>query len=63
MTRRVPFSFNEQELDPNFVLAWAYLADAHSFYYRLGYDFTEARRVMAREAFDRALAGFLAGIA
>ncbi|MGB5658455.1 MAG: serine/threonine-protein kinase, partial [Thermoanaerobaculia bacterium] len=39
------------ELDPDFALAWAALAHAHSFYYRLGYDFTEARRTMAGEAY------------
>ena len=44
------------ELDPDFVLAWATLAHAQSFYYRLGYDLTEARRTMAKEAYDRALA-------
>ncbi len=44
------------ELDPDFVLAWAALARAHSFYYRLGYDFTENRRNLALQAYDRALA-------
>jgi tetratricopeptide (TPR) repeat protein len=44
------------ELDPGFTLAHAGLAHAHSFYYRLGFDLTPARRRMARQAFDRALA-------
>jgi TolB-like protein/Tfp pilus assembly protein PilF len=44
------------ELDPGFALAHAGLAHAHSFYYQLGFDLTEARRKMARRAFDRALA-------
>jgi TolB-like protein/Flp pilus assembly protein TadD len=44
------------ELDPEFALAYGGLAHAHSFYYRLGFDLTEARRKMARQAFDRALA-------
>jgi TolB-like protein/Flp pilus assembly protein TadD len=44
------------ELDSEFALAYAGLAHAHSFYYRLGYDLTEERRMMARQAFDRALA-------
>jgi serine/threonine protein kinase/TolB-like protein/Flp pilus assembly protein TadD len=44
------------ELDPDFALAWAGLAHTHSFYYRLGFDLTEKRREMARQAFDRALA-------
>ncbi|MGB5159751.1 MAG: protein kinase [Thermoanaerobaculia bacterium] len=43
------------ELDPDFALAWAALAHAHSFYYRLGYDFTEARRTMAGEAYEKAM--------
>ncbi len=43
------------DLDPGFALAWASLAHAHSFYYRLGYDFTDTRRELAREAFDKAL--------
>ena len=44
------------ELDPGFALAWATLAHAQSFYYRLGYDLTEARRTKAKKAYDRALA-------
>jgi serine/threonine protein kinase/TolB-like protein/Flp pilus assembly protein TadD len=43
------------DLDPGFALAWASLAHAHSFYYRLGYDFTDTRRELAREAYDKAL--------
>ena len=44
------------DLDPGFALAQAALCHAHSFYYRLGYDLTPARRAMAKEAFDRAMA-------
>ncbi len=44
------------DLDPDFALAHAGLAHAHSFYYRLGYDLTDARRSMAKEAYDTALA-------
>jgi TolB-like protein/Flp pilus assembly protein TadD len=44
------------DLDPEFALAYAALTHAHSFYYRLGYDFTDARRAMAWEAYDKALA-------
>jgi len=43
------------ELDPDFALAWAGLTHAHSFYYRLGYDFTQGRRDLAKAAYDRAL--------
>ncbi|MGB5816799.1 MAG: protein kinase [Thermoanaerobaculia bacterium] len=44
------------DLDPGFALAYAALTHAHSFYYRLGYDLTEARRTLARQAYDRAMA-------
>jgi len=44
------------DLDPEFALAYAALTHAQSFYYRLGYDLTEARRTMARGAYERALA-------
>jgi tetratricopeptide (TPR) repeat protein len=43
------------ELDPEFALAWAALSHAHGFYYRLGYDLTDARAQVARKAYDRAL--------
>jgi serine/threonine protein kinase/TolB-like protein/Flp pilus assembly protein TadD len=44
------------ELDPEFALAWAALSHSHAFYYRLGFDLTERRRTLARQAFDRAVA-------
>jgi TolB-like protein/Flp pilus assembly protein TadD/predicted Ser/Thr protein kinase len=44
------------DLDPGFALAQAALCHAHAFFYRLGFDLTEARRAMAKEAFDRAMA-------
>ena len=44
------------DLDPNFAEAWAALAHAHAFYYRLGYDLTPARGEMARQAYERAMA-------
>ena len=44
------------DLDPGFALAQAALCHAQAFFYRLGYDLTEARRDMAKEAFDRAMA-------
>ena len=44
------------DLDPDFALAQAALCHAQAFYYRLGFDLTEARGVLAKEAFDRAMA-------
>ncbi len=43
------------ELDPNFALAYAALADVHSWTYGIGYDRTEKRLARAKEALDRAL--------
>jgi serine/threonine-protein kinase len=43
-------------LDPNFVLAWAYLSCQQSDYYWTGFDPTLARLAAAKEALDRALA-------
>ena len=42
-------------LDPDFALAWAALADEHSWFYHLRYDTTEARRELARAAVERAM--------
>jgi serine/threonine protein kinase/cytochrome c-type biogenesis protein CcmH/NrfG len=44
------------KLDPNFVLAWAYLSIAQSQSYWSGFDQTPARRAAAKESLDRALA-------
>ncbi len=44
------------ELDPSFAFAWAELARVHSLRYHLGFDRSEARREMAREAVERAAA-------
>ena len=43
------------ELDSGFAEAWAALAHAQAFYYRLGYDFTDSRLEMAGQAFKQAL--------
>jgi len=44
------------KLDPNFVLAWAYLSIAQSQSYWLGTDPSPARLTAAKDALDRALA-------
>ncbi len=44
------------KLDPNFVLAWAYLSCAQSGNYWLGFDPSPARLAAAKDALDRALA-------
>jgi tetratricopeptide (TPR) repeat protein len=44
------------KLDPNFVLAWAYLSIAQSQSYWLGTDASAARLAAAKDALDRALA-------
>src|SRR5438876_2537344 len=44
------------KLDPNFVLAWAYLSCAQSANYWLGFDPSPARLAAAKDALDRALA-------
>jgi TolB-like protein/Tfp pilus assembly protein PilF len=50
-------SFQEAvRLDPNFVLAWAYLSYAQSQYYWSGADSSPARLAAAKDAFDRAVA-------
>ena len=55
--RRVVEDFQAAvELDSGFAEAWAALAHAQAFYYRLGYDFTEPRLAMAEQAYKRALA-------
>jgi len=43
------------KLDPNFVVAWAYLSSVQSGEYWVGLDATEARLVAAKEALDRAI--------
>ena len=43
------------KLDPNFVLAWAYLSFAQSGNYWLGFDPSPARLTAAKDALDRAL--------
>jgi len=43
------------ELDPEFALAYSMLSEAHSRMYHFGYDRTEERVFMAKEAVDRAL--------
>jgi serine/threonine protein kinase/Flp pilus assembly protein TadD len=43
-------------LDPNFVLAWAYLSIAQSKSYWLGFDSTPARLDAAKDALDHAVA-------
>ncbi len=43
------------EEDPQFALAWAGLARGHTGAYFFGFDETESRRELAREAVDRAL--------
>jgi TolB-like protein/regulator of sirC expression with transglutaminase-like and TPR domain len=42
-------------LDPDFALAHALLSQAHSQYYHYKFDFTEARRLKARQSAERAL--------
>ena len=44
------------KLDPNFVLAWAYLSCGQSENYWLGFDPSPARLAAAKDAADRALA-------
>ena len=44
------------KLDPNFVLAWAYLSIAHSQSYWLGFDSSPARLTAAKDSLDRAIA-------
>src|SRR5438094_3508218 len=44
------------KLDPNFVLAWAYLSYRQSDYYWIGFDPSPARLAAAKDALDRALA-------
>src|SRR5205814_7834367 len=44
------------KLDPNFVLAWAYLSCAQSQNYWIGIDPTPARLAAVKDALDRALA-------
>src|SRR5207249_1505374 len=44
------------KLDPNFVLAWAYLSCGQSENYWIGIDPTPARLAAAKDALDRALA-------
>jgi TolB-like protein/Flp pilus assembly protein TadD len=43
------------KLDPDFALAHALLSQAHSQYYHYKYDFTDARRLRARQSAERAL--------
>ena len=42
-------------LDPGFALAHALLSQAHSQYYHYKFDFTEVRRLQARQSAERAL--------
>jgi TolB-like protein/class 3 adenylate cyclase len=50
-------SFEEAvKLDPNFVLAWAYLSCQQSDFYWIGLDPSPGRLAAAKEALDRALA-------
>ncbi|MBD3869414.1 MAG: protein kinase [Acidobacteria bacterium] len=42
------------ELDPQFATAWARLSSTHAMLYHLGYDVSEQRRLLAREALDEA---------
>src|SRR5947207_195616 len=44
------------KLDPNFILAWAYLSYRQSDYYWVGFDRSPARLAAAKDALDRALA-------
>src|SRR6266705_526475 len=44
------------KLDPNFVLAWAYLSSAQSLSYWVGTDPSPARLAAAKDSLDRALA-------
>jgi tetratricopeptide (TPR) repeat protein len=44
------------KVDPNFVLAWAYLSIAQSQSYRLGFDSSPVRLAAAKDSLDRALA-------
>jgi TolB-like protein/class 3 adenylate cyclase/Flp pilus assembly protein TadD len=54
---RVIQSYQEAvKLDPNFVLAWAYLSCAQSNSYWIGIDPTPARLAAAKDALDRARA-------
>ncbi len=43
------------DLDPKFSTAWAELAVRHAWLYVLNYDFTDARRLKAKQAIDAAL--------
>jgi serine/threonine protein kinase/tetratricopeptide (TPR) repeat protein len=43
------------ELDPEFARAYGYLSKVHSYMYHQGYDRTEDRKLMAKEAVDRML--------
>jgi len=43
------------ELDPDFIFAYLYLADAHTYIYRSGIDRTSERHEKAREVIDRLL--------
>jgi len=43
------------ELDPNFVLAYIWLSDVHSWIYHQGYDQTEERLAKSKAALDKAL--------
>ncbi len=43
------------DLDPQFSTAWAELAVRHAWLYALNYDFTDTRRLKAKQAIDAAL--------
>ena len=42
------------ELDPQFATAWARLSSTHAMLYHLGYDVSEQRRLLARQALEEA---------
>ena len=53
--RGIEFFARAVELDPNFALAYSYLAIAHSGHFHFGHDRTSKRQEMARQAVERAL--------
>ncbi len=54
-TRLVGYFTSAVELDPDFALAWAELAQAHAAAHHFGEDRTSERQEMARDAIEQAL--------
>ena len=56
LTRAIRLFEEAVKLDPNFILAWAYLSIAELFSYWSGFDQSPARLAAVKDSLDRALA-------